>query len=354
VGIDLGDVVVRRPTTLAALAGQRIAFDAWNILYQFLSSIRQPDGTPLKNREGAVTSHLAGTLYRTSALIEAGVKPVFVFDGPPHPLKAETLADRSARKVKAQAEYEKAVEKGDLETARTKAQQTSRLTVPMVTEAKELLAGLGVPVVQAPGEGEAEAAWLCQQGKVDAASSQDYDAILFGAPRLLRNVAVGGRRKLPGKQVWVEVQPEEIPLAESLSQLGLTREQLIDVALLVGTDFHPGIRGVGAKKAVSLIAKEGSLEALLDRLAANPSSADSAIERAIVEQGAALMDRDAVRGIFLRPAHADVGELEMKAPDAAAVRRLMVEKNGFSAERVDAVLAKLGAARGRSAQQRLF
>src|SRR5688572_5717755 len=110
VGIDLGDVVVRRPTTLAALNGKRVAFDAWNILYQFLSSIRQPDGTPLKNREGNVTSHLAGTLYRTSALIENGVKPVFVFDGPPHPLKAETLADRSARKVKAQAEYEKAIE----------------------------------------------------------------------------------------------------------------------------------------------------------------------------------------------------------------------------------------------------
>lgn len=355
-GIDLGDIVVKRPVTLQEYSGQRVAFDAWNILYQFLASIRQPDGTPLMDREGNVTSHLAGILYRTGNLVEAGIKPVFVFDGPPHPLKADTLAGRQARKVQAQAEYEEAIEAGDTEKARTKAQQTSRLTVPMVEQAQALLRALGIPVLQAPGEGEAQASWMCQQGLVHAACSQDYDAILFGTPRLARHLAVTGRRKLPGKQVWVDVSPEEINLADSLAAAGLTREQLVDVALLVGTDFHPGVHGIGPKKAVAVIKKEGTLEALLDRLAANPSSADSAVERAILEQHAALADRDEVRRIFLQPAHTDVapGSIDVRPADADAVHAMMVKRHGFSEERVDGALAKFNAARKMAGQTRLF
>lgn len=369
-GIDLGDLVVRRPKAMADYAGQRVAFDAWNILYQFLSSIRGPDGQPLKDREGRVTSHLAGTLYRTSALIEAGVKPVFVFDGAPHPLKMETLADRARRKEEAEAargEFERrrdeAVAAGDAEAQeaaeagmRTKAQQTSRLTLPMVQQATDLLEALGVPVLQAPGEGEAQGAWMAQQGLVHAVCSQDYDAVLFGAPRLVRNLSVGTKRKLPGKQVWVETEPEEIGLEESLAHAGLTREQLLDVALLIGTDFHPGIQGIGPKKAYALVKKEGSLEALVDRLAADPSSAASAAERAVLEQHEALADRDEVRRIFLQPAHREVAakELDPKAPDPAAVRRLMVETHGFAADRVEAALERVGAARKKAGQTRLF
>ena len=353
-GIDLGDVVVKRPTSLAAFAGQRVAIDAWNILYQFLSSIRQPDGTPLMDAQGRITSHLSGLLSRTANLVEAGIKPIYVFDGKPHPLKRETLAARAERKEKAQTQYDEAIEAGDLETARTKAQQTSRLTIPMVEEAQALLKALGIPIVNAPGEGEAQASWMAANGHAAAAVSQDFDALLFGAPILVRNLATGGRRKLPGKQVWVEVEPEEIPLGTSLAQLSLTREQLVDCALLVGTDFHPGVKGIGAKKAVALIHKNGTLEALLDRLAANPSSADSAVERAIVEQHEALADRDAVRSIFLQPAHVEPGDLAVRSPDEAAVNDLLVRSHGFSAERVASSLAKFGAARGKRAQTTLF
>lgn len=368
-GIDLGDIVVRRPAAIADYAGKRIAFDAWNVLYQFLSSIRAPDGTPLKDREGRVTSHLAGVLYRTASLVEAGIKPVFVFDGPPHPLKTETLAGRAARKEQAQKEFEaetvvlearKAAgeELGDedYQVAKSKAQQTSRLTLPMVEQATSLLKSLGIPVLQAPGEGEAQASWMCQEGLVHAACSQDYDAILFGTPRLVRNLSVVGKRKLPGKQVWVDVQPEEIGLQESLAGSGLTREQLVDVALLVGTDFHPGIDGIGPKKGLALVKKEGSLEALIDRLSANPRSASSAAERSILEQHEALADRDEVRRIFLHPAHAPVKpeEMEMRMPDAPMVRKLMVETHGFSAERVDTALERFGAAKKRMGQKTLF
>lgn len=355
-GIDLGDVVVRRPVTLQHFAGRRVALDAWNILYQFLASIRGPDGAPLTDTQGRVTSHLTGVLHRTGALVEAGIRPVFVFDGEPHPLKADTLAHRAARKVQAQADYDAALAAGDLEAARTKAQQTSRLTVPMVEQAQRLLRALGIPVLQAPGEGEAQAAWMVQQGLADAAVSQDFDALLFGTPLLVRNLGVGGRRKMPGKQVWVDVPPEEIPLADSLTALGLTRAQLVDCALLVGTDFHPGIQGIGPKKAVALLQKHGDLEGLLDRLAADPGSAASATERAIVEQHEALADRDTVRCIFLEPAHTPVAPeaLAMGKPDADAVRQMLVGDHGFQRERVDAALEKYQAAAGRGRQARLF
>jgi flap endonuclease-1 len=360
---------------MAHFAGKRLAFDAWNILYQFLSSIRGPDGTPLTDREGRITSHLQGLLNRTGALVEAGVKPVFVFDGPPHRLKSETLAQRSARKEKAQAEHDAAKAVGDTETMRVKAQQTSRLTPPMVDTARELLEALGIPTLQAPGEGEAQASWMAQQGIVQGVVSQDYDAVLFGAPVLVRNLGVGGRRKLPGKMVWVDAPPEEVPLGDSLAHAacpdtcpvrgteapvtgpvehhGITREQLVDAALLVGTDFHPGVKGIGAKKAIALIREAGSLDALLARLGTSPPK--SAVERYIVEQREGLDVRDEVRRIFLEPAHVETAtDFTVRPPNAERVKEIMVERHGFSAERVTAALGKYQAARGKQAQQRLF
>ncbi len=352
-GIDLGDVVVKHETSLQAWSGQRVAFDAWNVLYQFLSNIRQPDGTPLKDRQGRITSHLAGILYRTSNLVEAGIKPVFVFDGEPHFLKRETLAARSARRESATAEYEEALAAGDTEKAYSKAQQTSKMTKDMAQEAMELLESLGVAVVQAPGEGEAQAAWMCADGQVDAVASQDFDALLFGTPTLLRNMTLSGRRKLPGKQVWVDVAQERIDLQESLEAIGLDRERLIDVALLVGTDFHPGIKGIGAKKAIQIIQKHGELEALLERLQADPDSAKTAAERSILEQGQALSERDTVRQIFLDPPHTSVA-LDTPKLDAERVRRIMVKEHDFSEDRVDGALKKFGAGAAKASQQRLF
>lgn len=355
-GIDLGDVVVRQPVTFAHYAGKRLAFDAWNILYQFVSSIRQPDGTPLMDKDGHITSHLAGILYRTGALVEAGIKPVFVFDGKPHRLKGDTLAARAERKADAQVAYDKAIEEGDLETARTKAQQTSRLSPPMVNDAITLLRALGIPVVQAPGEGEAQASWMCANGQVAGTVSQDFDCILFGTPVLVRHLATGGRRKLPGKQVWTEIEPEEIRLGDSLAAIGLTRQQLVDAAILVGTDFHPGVKGIGAKKAIALIKKDASLDALLDRLAAHPASAVSAVEKAILDQHHNLVQRDEVRRIFLDPEHVPVPDAALAAspPDEAAVRAFMVDLHGFSRDRVDTALAKFTAAKSRQAQKTLF
>ncbi len=353
-GIDLGDLVTRHDTNLQEWAGKTVAFDAWNILYQFLSSVRQRDGTPLMNERGEVTSHLAGILYRTGNIVDAGIKPVWVFDGKPHPLKLETLAMRAERRQAAVTEMEEALAAGDEEKALSKAKQTSKLTVPMAEQAMSLLRALGMPVVEAPADGEAQAAWMCQEGLVDGVCSQDFDSLLYGSPVLLRNLTLSGRRKLPGKQVWVPVTPERISLQETFTASGLTREQLIDAAILVGTDFNPGIKGIGPKKAVALIDKAGSLEALVERLAADPDSAANAAERAVLEQHEALMDRDEIRRIFLEPAHTIDAETQVRSPDADAVRAIMVLDHGFDAGRVDATLERFVAARGRQSQQSLF
>src|SRR5205807_1923033 len=209
-GINLSDIVVLEPRKLEDFSGKILAIDAFNTLYQFLAIIRQPNGTPLMDRQGRVTSHLSGLIYRLSNFVEAGIKPVFVFDGEPPRLKARTIRSRGEIKRRAEREWREAVEIGDLATARTKAMQTSRLTGEMIDQSKRLLELLGVPAVQAPGEGEAQASAMARSGTAHAAASQDFDALLFGSPRLVKNLAISGRRKLPRKEVFVEVHPVEI------------------------------------------------------------------------------------------------------------------------------------------------
>jgi flap endonuclease-1 len=315
-GVDLSDVVPKAPRKLEDFQGKVIAIDAYNALYQFLSSIRQPDGTPLKDRRGNVTSHLSGLLYRTANLAESGIRPVYVFDGKPPELKRATIEERKERKVKAQAELDEAIAEGDQERAFTKAAQTSYLSPEMVGEAKRLLDALGVPWVQAPGEGEAQAAHMAAKGDAWAASSQDFDALLFGAPRLVRNMAVTGKRKLPGKSIWVDVEPELIELPAVLEEMKLTREQLVNVGILVGTDFDPGVKGVGPKRAVKLVKDAPSLTDVLAKLEADIPYADQ------------------IRDIFLKPDVTDDYSLKFGEVDEPAVKGLLCADHDFSEDRV--------------------
>ncbi|HEX2021565.1 MAG TPA: flap endonuclease-1 [Candidatus Thermoplasmatota archaeon] len=321
-GVDLSDVVPRVERRLEDFQGKTIAIDGQNALYQFLSSIRQPDGTPLKDRKGRVTSHLSGLLYRTANLVEAGIRPVYVFDGRPPELKRATIEERRERKAKAEAEMQEALEEGDTARAFSKAQQTSHLSREMVEESKQLLAALGIPAVQAPGEGEAQAAHMAARGHVWAASSQDYDALLFGAPRLVRNLAVTGKRKLPGKSIWVDVSPEVVELESVLKELGVTREQLVDAGILVGTDFDPGVKGVGPKRAVKLVRDKGLLVDVLTFLEADVPEADQ------------------IREIFLKPEVADGYDLAFRPLDEARVRDLLVREHDFGEDRVKATFPR--------------
>lgn len=318
-GVDLKEIVPRREISLEELGGRAIAIDAYNALHQFLAIIRQPDGTLLMDSRGRITSHLSGLFYRTINLLELGIKPVYVFDGKPPEVKELEVLRRKLHKEEAERRYEEALARGDLRAARTYAQQTGQLTDEMVEEAKQLLDVLGVPWVQAPSEGEAQAAYMASRGDVYAAASQDYDSLLFGAPRLVRNVTITGRRKLPRKDVYVEVKPELIELDQLLSELELTREQLVDVGILVGTDYNPeGIKGIGPKKAVKLIKEYGSLDQVLK----------------VVGEAEAPSNLNEIRRIFLSPDVTSSYRLEWREPDKSGVVRFLCGEHDFSEERV--------------------
>jgi flap endonuclease-1 len=251
-GVKIKDLLTIENINLKDLNGKTIAIDAANIIYQFLSSIRREDGTPLMNEEGNVTSHLSGILYRTSSIVEKGIKPIYVFDGKPSHLKEETISKRKKIKEKSEKEWKKALEEGDTDTARKYAIRTSRMSTYIIESSKKLLDLMGVPHVQACGEGEAQATYMVKKGDVWAVASQDYDCLLFGAPRIVRNLTLNGKKL------------EFIELKKVLNRLGLSREELVDVSLMIGTDFNPGIKGVGSKTGLKII-KSQSLEDYLKK-----------------------------------------------------------------------------------------
>jgi len=321
-GVDLGGIILKENRKLTDFHGKIIAIDAYNALYQFISIIRQPDGTPLTDSNDRVTSHLTGLLYRTANLIEAGIKLVYVFDGKPSPLKLTTIEGRSNIRSRAADEWKKALEEGDIEKARTKAMQSSKLTSEMVDESKQLLDMLGVPFVQALSEGEAQASCMAKKGDAYAVGSQDFDVLLFNAPVLIRNLTVTGRRKLPRKNVYVNIEPEEIRTENVLKKLGITIEQLVDIGILVGTDFNEGIKGIGPKTALKLIKEHKNLENVLKNI------------------NKEIRDYDEVRRIFLEPKVIDNYRIEWKSMDEDAVKNFLCETHDFSENRVENALKK--------------
>jgi flap endonuclease-1 len=333
-GVNLTPIVVRHATSLAALGGRSVAVDGNLELYQFLSIMRMRDGRPLMDSRGRVTSHLNGLMFRTTRLIaDFGIRPVFVFDGPPPELKRAEIAKRREVREKARREYEAAVAAGDLGAAWSKAVTSTRLTRAMVEEAQALLGHLGIPWVQAPSEGEAQAAFLALRGDVWAAASKDYDSLLFGAPRLVRFLAVGSSEFLPSQGRSRAVPPEVIDLGENLRALGVSREQLVDVALLVGTDFNAGVRGFGPKTAVRRVREWGSLDA-----------APPDVRAQLPE------NLEAIRAFFLHPPVTEAVDLSRRRPDPEAVRRFLCEERDFSPDRVDRALKLLQPSAQRSSR----
>ncbi len=333
-GVNLTPVVVRHPTTLAALRGRTVAVDGNLELYQFLSVVRLRDGRPLMDAEGRVTSHLSGLVFRTTRLItNFDIRPVFVFDGPPPALKHAEIKKRREARARAQQQYHAAVAAGDLGTAWSKAVTSTRLTRAMVDDAKRLLTLLGIPWVQAPSEGEAEAAFLAQRGDVWAAASKDYDSLLFGAPRLVRFLAVGSSEFLPSVGRARAVPPEVLDLEENLRDLHLTRAQLVDAAILVGTDFFEGVEGIGPKTAVKRMREWGTLDAA-------PPEIRPLLPRNL----------DEIRSFYLEPPVVDPGALRASPVKATEVMRFLCDERGFSAERVRPVIDRLQTMRSRASR----
>jgi flap endonuclease-1 len=325
-GVNLGELVEPEQISFEALNDTELAIDAMNTVYQFLSIIRQRDGTPLKDSDGNVTSHLSGIFYRNINLLEHNIRPVYVFDGSAPELKSKESTRRRKKREEAREEWEKLKEEGKISEAFSKATQSSKVTGEMLEESKRLLDAMGLPYVQAPSEGEAQAARMVNESQVYAVGSQDWDCMLFGADRMVRNLTTRKQRRTSSggtKQVSVE----RIELAEVLDELDVSREQLIWMGVLMGTDFNPdGVHGVGPKTALKLVREYESFEEILG---------DEKLEEAEFEN-----DPEAIIEFFQDPP-TKKAEFEFGQPDADRVREILVESHGFSDDRVDSGLSKL-------------
>lgn len=322
-GTNISDLLQKRKIELSSLSNQVLAIDAFNMLHQFLSNIRQRDGSPLVDAGGRITSHISGLFYRTVNFVEAGIKPIFVFDGKPPELKSETLNRRKELRESAREKWEIAKAEGDLEAAYKYAQASSRVKPEIVEDSKYLLNIMGIPFVQAPCEGEAQAAHMILTKDANCIASQDYDSLLFGAPIIIRNLAVTGKRKLPGKDAYVNVEPEIIELEETLFTLGINREQLIDIAICVGTDYNKGLKKVGPKTALKLIKKYNCIHAVLR------------------ERGEEIEDLDRVRELFIHPEITDDYKIKWRKPDSEKLIEFLCGNHSFSIERIEKAVERL-------------
>ncbi len=330
-GTNLGDLIATEELSFAEMNDTMIAVDAMNTMYQFLSIIRQQDGTPLKDKQGRVTSHLSGLFYRNVKLFENNIKPVYVYDGETPELKAEESANRRERREEAREEWKRLKEEGKLKKAYQKATQSAEMTGDMITDSKKLLDAMGIPYIQAPSEGEAQAAQLNRENKVWAVGSQDWDSLLFGADRMVKNLTITGRRKIPGKDQYREVVPEKIESQHALDELGITREKLVWMGIMVGTDYNPGgIHGIGPKTAIDLVQEYDSFDALQED------------EKWEWEHDA---NPDVILEFFMDPPVEDNMSFTFDDPDENHIRKVLITEHDFSEDRVNSTIDRLVEAR---------
>ncbi|ORY82572.1 DNA-repair protein rad2, partial [Protomyces lactucae-debilis] len=319
--------------------GRKVAIDASMSLYQFLIAVRQNDGQQLQSESGETTSHLLGMFYRTIRIVDNGIKPVYVFDGAPPKLKSGELAKRIARNAQASKDAAEAKETGTVEEVDKFSRRTVRVTRQHNEEAKLLLKLMGIPFVEAPCEAEACCAQLAKSEKVFAAASEDMDTLCFDAPVLLRHLTFSEARKEP---------ISEITTSKVLTGLGLTRDQFIDMCILLGCDYCDAIRGIGPKKALELIKEHGDIEHILESLKGNKK----------FEVPETWPYKDA-RELFKNPdipriktSIADL-TLEWNEPDVDALIAFLCDDKGFDVQRVRNGADKLRKATKQKQQGRL-
>lgn len=330
-GVKLSDIVEKKEVSFSDLKGKKIAVDTSNMLFQFISSIRQQDGTPLMDTSGNTTSHLVGIFSRVTSLMSKNIKLCFVFDGKPPELKYAVKEEREHRKRMAEEKLKYAEEESEILSY---SKQASRLTPDIIKESKELLSLLGLPCIQSPSEADAQAAYLCKKGDVDYIASSDYDCLIHGAPRLITNLTLSQKRRMPSGEV-VKISPCVIELKDVLKKLEISHEQLTMLSILVGTDYNPkGIQGIGPKKALKLVKQYDNYNKMFSDLKAD-------------------FDWKEVYNAFKKMPVEKNYSLKWKQVDAEKINDLLVNRHDFNPERVEKVLLSLTRTKKETGQKTL-
>ncbi|KAB2048712.1 hypothetical protein ES319_A13G129600v1 [Gossypium barbadense] len=307
---------VMKEQKLESYIGRKIAIDASMSIYQFLIVVGRRGTEMLTNEAGEVTSHLQGMFTRTIRLLEAGMEPIYVFDGHPPDLKKKVLVKRYSKRANATEDLHQAIETGNKDDIEKFSKRMVKVTKQHNEDCKRLLRLMGVPVIEAPSEAEAQCAALCKSGKVYAVASEDMDSLTFGAPRFLRHLMGPGSRKVPVL---------EFEVGKVLEELNLTMDQFIDLCILSGCDYCESIRGIGGQTALKLIRQQGSIEHILQNINKEryPIPDDWPYEEA--------------RYLFKEPlVCTNIEQFEMKrsAPDDEGLITFLVTENGFNSDRV--------------------
>lgn len=327
-GVAFKDLIISEEIGIDDLSNKILVVDAYNTIFQFLTTIRSRDGSLLMDSKGNVTSHLVGLLSRTTNLIQKNLKLAFIFDGKSPKLKKKTTEKREGIKLEAEKKYQEAVKKEDIEDMRKYAARTTRLTEEIISESKKLIEGLGLPVIQAPSEGEAQASYIVKKGNAFATISQDYDSLIHGSTKLVRNLSITGRRKKASRLSYETIKPEMIDLAENLNNLGIDQNQLIALAMLVGTDYNPGgVKGIGPKNALKLVRKhKTNFDTLFEEVKWNDFFD---------------FEWEEVYYLIKKIPVTDDYEIKWQDIDTEKIKKLLIDEHDFSEERVDSTLDKL-------------
>lgn len=321
-GVKLTELIIKRPISFDDLKNKTIVIDFSNAAYQFLSSIRQQDGTLLMDSHHNVTSHLMGIWTRFSNLISRNIKLVIVLDGKMPKLKSQEQQERESRKVRAEQKLEKAKKAKDIELMQRYSKQTTRLNQQMINESKELMQAMGLPIIQAPAESDAMGAFMCEKGDVYAVASSDYDSLLFGAPRMITNLTLSQRRRLPSGAI-IKISPELIDLKENLQNLKISQDQLIVLGILIGTDYNPkGVPRIGPKTALKLVNQYKNFDTLFKEVKAD-------------------FNWKQIYAIFKSMPIMKNYQIKFSQPNPTKIVKLLVDKHDFSEERVNKTLSLL-------------
>ena len=302
---DLRDLAAIEEIPFENLSGSVVAIDAHNWLYRYLTTtVKWTNDAAYTTADGTEVANLIGVVQGLPKFFEHEMTPVFVFDGAVTELKDAEVAKRREQRERYEDDLEAARERGDSIAVARLESRTQRLTDTIVETTRELLDILDVPIVDAPAEGEAQCAHMARTDVVDYAGTEDYDALLFGSPLTLRQLTSKG-------------DPELMDFDATLEKHDLSWEQLVDVAILCGTDFNEGISGIGPKTAVKLLHEHGDLFSVLD-------AREETIEHA-----------DRLRTLFLDPAVVDVDPETSVDPDLPAARAYVTEEWGVDPDEVE-------------------